>query len=294
MRWAVHIDYDTAGDLIKSAFAQRWRTKGASLMADLVTTDYLEIDPAQAERRQVYRMLVGSVVPRPIGWASTVDLNGRSNLAPFSFFTVVCVVPPMISLTIARNPDGSEKHTLKNVRQTGEFCFNIVTEPVWKEMVDSANGFPEGDSEFDKTGLTPIPCVKMKPPRVAEVPIHFECKLHQVIELGPNRHPLVIGEVVFMHVDPACMTNGYIDMRAQPGRPPQRLLLHDAWRDSGAQIRRRPAPITGIRIASFSLGRAVSWPARITSTHEVIYEPRHLQGRAARRRLGLHGRRRIF
>jgi flavin reductase (DIM6/NTAB) family NADH-FMN oxidoreductase RutF len=153
------------------------------------------------------------VVPRPIGWASTVDLDGRTNLAPFSFFTVVCVVPPMISLTIARNPDGSEKHTLKNVRQTGELCFNIVTEPVWKEMVDSANGFPEGDSEFAKTGLTPIPCVKIKPPRVAEVPIHFECKLHQVIELGPNRHPLVIGEVVFMHVDPACMTNGYIDMR---------------------------------------------------------------------------------
>ena len=175
--------------------------------------DYIEIDPAQVERRQVYRMLVGSVVPRPIGWASTVDADGRTNLAPFSFFTVVCVVPPMISLTIARNPDGSEKHTLKNVRQTGEFCFNIVTEPVWKEMVDSANGFPEGDSEFAKTGLTPIACVKITPPRVAEVPIHFECKLHQVIELGPNRHPLVIGEVVFMHVDPACMTNGYIDMR---------------------------------------------------------------------------------
>jgi flavin reductase (DIM6/NTAB) family NADH-FMN oxidoreductase RutF len=175
--------------------------------------DYIEIDPAQVERRQVYRMLVGSVVPRPIGWASTVDADGRTNLAPFSFFTVVCVVPPMISLTIARNPDGSEKHTLKNVRRTGEFCFNIVTEPVWKEMVDSANGFPEGDSEFDKTGLTPIPSVKIKPPRVAQVPIHFECKLHQVIELGPNRHPLVIGEVVFMHVDPACMTNGYIDMR---------------------------------------------------------------------------------
>ncbi len=107
-------------------------------------SDYLELDPAIAERRQVYRMLVGSVVPRPIGWASTVSGQGRTNLAPFSFFTVVCVVPPMISLTIARNPDGSEKHTLKNIRQTGEFCFNVVTEPVWKEMVNSANGFPGG------------------------------------------------------------------------------------------------------------------------------------------------------
>jgi flavin reductase (DIM6/NTAB) family NADH-FMN oxidoreductase RutF len=80
-------------------------------------------------------------------------------------------------------------------------------------MVDTANAIPEDDSEFENTGLTPIPSVKVKPPRVKEVPIHFECKLHQVIELGPNRHPLVIGEVVYMHVDPACMTNGYIDMK---------------------------------------------------------------------------------
>jgi flavin reductase (DIM6/NTAB) family NADH-FMN oxidoreductase RutF len=176
-------------------------------------SDYLEFDPAVAERRQVYRMLTGAVVPRPIGWASTMSADGRTNLAPFSFFTVVCVVPPMISLTIARHPDGSEKHTLKNLRQTGEFCFNVVTEAVWKEMVDSANAFPADDSEFDETGLTALPSVKIKPPRVKEVPIHFECKLHQVIELGPNRHPLVIGEVVLMHVDPACMTGGYIDMR---------------------------------------------------------------------------------
>jgi flavin reductase (DIM6/NTAB) family NADH-FMN oxidoreductase RutF len=175
--------------------------------------DYLEFDPAVTDKRQVYRLLTGSVVPRPIGWASTVNKKGVANLAPFSFFTVVCVVPPMISLTIARNPDGSEKHTLKNVRQTGEFCFNVVTEPVWMEMVDSANGFPQEDSEFDKTGLTPLASVKIKPPRVKEVPIHFECKLHQVMELGPYRHPLVIGEVVLIHVDPACMTDGYIDMR---------------------------------------------------------------------------------
>ena len=176
-------------------------------------SDYLEFDPAVADKRQVYRLLIGAVVPRPIGWASTVSHSGVANLAPFSFFTVVCVVPPMISLTIARNPDGSEKHTLKNVRDTGEFCFNVVTQPVWKEMVDSANAFPEDDFEFAETGLTPIPSVKIAAPRVKEVPIHFECRLQQVIELGPNRHPLVIGEVVYIHVDPACMTGGYIDMK---------------------------------------------------------------------------------
>jgi len=176
-------------------------------------SDYLQFDPATAERRQIYRLLVGSVVPRPIGWASTVSKIGVTNLAPFSFFTVVCVVPPMISLTIARNPDRSEKHTLTNIRDTGEFCFNVVTQPVWKAMVDSANAFPADDSEFSKTGLTPIPSVKVKAPRVKEVPIHFECKLERVLELGPYKHPLVIGEVVMMHVDPACMTGKYIDMR---------------------------------------------------------------------------------
>ena len=173
----------------------------------------LEIDPATTDARAVYRLLIGSVVPRPIGWASTVSAAGVANLAPFSFFTVVCVSPPMISLTIMRKPDGSEKHTLKNARGSGAFCFNVVTRPVWQEMVDSANGFPEDDSEFAETGLTPIPGVKVNAPRVKEAPIHFECKLERVLELGPNRHPLVIGEVIYMHVDPACMTGKYIDMR---------------------------------------------------------------------------------
>ena len=174
---------------------------------------YFEYDPALIDRRAIYRLLTGAVVPRPIGWVSTVSAAGITNLAPFSFFTVVCVVPPMVSLTIARNPDGSEKHTLRNVRDTQQFCVNVVTAPVWKKMVNSANAFPEEESEFHETGLTEMPAVKIKVPRVAEVPIHLECKLNQVIELGPHRHPLVLGEVVYFHVDPACITNGYIDMR---------------------------------------------------------------------------------
>ena len=174
---------------------------------------YFDYDPAAIDRTAVYRLLTGAVVPRPIGWASTVSAAGVTNLAPFSFFTVACVLPPMVSLTIARNPDGSEKHTLRNIRETQEFCVNVVTLPVWKQMVNSANGFSEDESEFDKTGLTEMPAMKIKAPRVAEVPIHLECKLNQVIELGPSRHPLVIGEVVYFHVHPVCTTNGYIDMR---------------------------------------------------------------------------------
>ena len=181
-------------------------------------SDYIKMDLADMDRREIYRLLTGSVVPRPIGWASTVNGQGVTNLAPFSFFTVVCVAPPMISLTIARNLDGTEKHTLKNINEVGDFCFNIVTTPQWKEMVDSANGIPEEESEFDTTGLVPIPSEKVQSPRVKDAPIHFECKLHQVIELGPNKHPLVIGEVGYFHIDQDCMTGGYIDMqKLEPG-----------------------------------------------------------------------------
>ena len=174
---------------------------------------FLEFDPNDLERREVYRLLTGSVVPRPIGWASTVSAAGVNNLAPFSFFTVVCVAPPMISLTIARNPDGSKKHTLINAEETGEFCFNVVTVANWKEMVDSANGIPADQSEFDATGLTPIPGVKIGAPRVKEAPIHFECKVDRVLELGPNKHPLLIGEVVYFHVSPDVMEGNYIEMK---------------------------------------------------------------------------------
>ena len=174
---------------------------------------YLEIDPAGAGEAEIYRLLTGAVVPRPIGWASTLSAHGVANLAPFSFFTVVCVAPPMISLTIGRRADGGEKDTLKNIRATGEFCFNVVTRAVFEQMVTTGNGFAEDISEFDQAGLTPIASVKVKPPRVKEVPIHFECKLHQVLEFGRKHNALVIGEVVYIHVDPACMTNGTVDMR---------------------------------------------------------------------------------
>ncbi len=174
---------------------------------------YLEFDPCDMERRAVYRLLTGSIVPRPIGWASSISKEGVHNIAPFSFFTCVCVAPPMISLTVARNPDGTKKHTLLNAEETGEFCFNVVTERHWEQMVDTANGIPAEESEFDATGLTPVPARKVGAPRIQDAPIHFECKTHKVVELGPNKHPLLIGEVVYFHVDPAIMTDGYIDMK---------------------------------------------------------------------------------
>jgi flavin reductase (DIM6/NTAB) family NADH-FMN oxidoreductase RutF len=169
-----------------------------------MTSHYLEFDPAIIEKRQVYRLLTGAVVPRPIGWASTLSKSGVTNLAPFSFFTVVCVIPPINSIPPHREAYAQERARDRRIllqRGDGRGV---------GEMVDSANAFPAGDSEFSETGLTPMPSVKIAAPRVKEVPIHFESKLERVLELGPNRHPLVIGEVVYMHVDPSCMTNGYI------------------------------------------------------------------------------------
>ena len=169
--------------------------------------NHIELDPSLIERPEIYRILTGSIVPRPIGWASTISKDGISNIAPFSFFTCVCVAPPMISLTIARNPDGSKKHTLINAEETGEFCFNLVSENLWEEMVDTANGF-----EFSEVGIESVPSVKVKTPRVKNSPVHFECKTSQVIELGPNKHPLLIGEVVYFHVSKEVFTGKYIDM----------------------------------------------------------------------------------
>jgi flavin reductase (DIM6/NTAB) family NADH-FMN oxidoreductase RutF len=119
-------------------------------------SNYLEFDPSSIDRRVVYRLLTGSVVPRPIGWTSTVSAAGVANLAPFSFFTVVCIIPPMVSLTIARNPAGNEKHTLKHIRQSGEFCINVVTQPVWTEMVDTANAVHERDSAANRAAIVKL------------------------------------------------------------------------------------------------------------------------------------------
>ena len=175
--------------------------------------NHKEFDPNQIERREIYRILTGSIVPRPIGWASTISKDGISNIAPFSFFTCLWVAPPMISLTIARNPDGSKKHTLINAEETGDFCFNLVAENLWEEMVDTANGYEVGISEFSEVGIESIPSVKVNSPRVKQSPIHFECKTHKVIELGPNKHPLLIGEVVYFHVSEEVLTGKYIDMQ---------------------------------------------------------------------------------
>ena len=164
----------------------------------------MEIAPDALSRRSLYKILIGSVVPRPIGWISTVNVGGQPNLAPFSFFNVVCPKPPTVLFCpMIRGTDGKAKDTLNNVKATSEFVVNIVSENLAAAMVASSVEIAPEVNEFELTGLATAPSIVVRPPRVAESLIHFECKLSQMIEIGnqPGGGSVVLGEIVHLHVD---------------------------------------------------------------------------------------------
>jgi flavin reductase (DIM6/NTAB) family NADH-FMN oxidoreductase RutF len=142
----------------------------------------MEIDPTTLPRQSIYKILTGSVLPRPIGWISSIDMDGRPNLAPFSFFNVVCSNPPTVLFCpLIRGTDGNPKDTLNNIRATNEFVINIVTEESINAMNATSIEGPPDLNEFEFAGLTLMPSVTVKPPRVKESPIHFECKGKQIV-----------------------------------------------------------------------------------------------------------------
>lgn len=182
----------------------------------------MEIDPAKLEIRNRYKLLIGGVVPRPIAFVSTVSPDGKLNLAPFSFFNGVGSNPLTILFCPANNADGSEKDTLRNCRPVeeggvGAFVVNAATERYARAVAGAAEGLDYGVSEFELVGLTPSPSAVVKPPRVAESPLAFECRTVQVVRTNPGAPAggnIVIGEVVHVyahddlvnerfHVDPA-------------------------------------------------------------------------------------------
>ena len=178
----------------------------------------MEADPATLPWKSVYKLMIGSILPRPIGWISTADAAGRTNLAPFSFFNAVASRPPTVLFCpTIREFDAGPKDTLRNVRTTGEFVVNIVTEALAEAMNISSTEFPPEVDEFLAAGLTPAPSVVVAPPRVAESPIHFECRVHQIVELGaePGAGAVVLGRIVHLHVDPSVLAgDDKIDLAA--------------------------------------------------------------------------------
>ncbi|MSQ49066.1 MAG: flavin reductase family protein [Betaproteobacteria bacterium] len=145
-----------------------------------------------------YKLLVGLVIPRPIGWVSTWNENGVANCAPFSFFNAISEEPPLCILSFNLRSDGAMKHTLKNIHRTGEYVVNLADEVTANAMHISSYEIPETESEFAKTGLTPVPATMVKHPRIGEAAASLECKVERCIEFGPERE-LVIGEILLIH-----------------------------------------------------------------------------------------------
>lgn len=160
-----------------------------------------------------YKLIIGSVLPRPIAFVSSTSPTGVNNLAPFSFFTVVAANPLTIAFCpMRRGPEALKKDTLVNIEASGEFVVNVVDESFVGPMNQCSADFAPDESEFDLCGFTTVASELVGPPRVAESPIQLECKLNQIVEVGdgPGGGALVIGTVVRMHVRDDLYQNGRI------------------------------------------------------------------------------------
>ena len=162
------------------------------------------IDPAELETKEVHKILLSSIAPRPIAFASTIDAKGSVNLSPFSYFNVFSSNPPILIFSPSRRVrDNTTKHTLENAKETKEVVINIVNHSIVEQMSKSSREYDKGVNEFLETGLTQVPSLKVKPPRVLESPISFECKVDNIVSLGDSggAGQLIIAKVVQIHIN---------------------------------------------------------------------------------------------
>jgi flavin reductase (DIM6/NTAB) family NADH-FMN oxidoreductase RutF len=190
----------------------------------------MDVIPSQLAHREFYRILIGAVGPRPIAWVSSLSASGQPNLAPFSFFNAVCSNPPLLAFAPAmRTPKksaaadsagtptlhaaGVPKDTLRNIRETGEFVINVVTFELAEAMNLTSGEYDASINEFEVAKLASAPSKSVKPPRVAESPVSFECKLYRILDFnpGPDGGSLVIGEIVSIHIDERHLKDGRLD-----------------------------------------------------------------------------------
>lgn len=164
----------------------------------------LTIEPGKISTADFHQYMLGAVAPRPIAFVSTIDKEGIPNLAPYSFFNCFSSNPPILVFSSNRKVQGNTtKDTLHNVMETGEVVINVVTYNIVRQAAVAGIEFPREVSEFEKTGLTPVPADLVKPFRVKESPVHMECKVNQIIPLGDNGGAghLIICEILRMHLD---------------------------------------------------------------------------------------------
>jgi flavin reductase (DIM6/NTAB) family NADH-FMN oxidoreductase RutF len=171
----------------------------------------MQLDPRDLEQSAIYKLLTGAVIPRPIGWISSLSEDGINNLAPFSYFNVVGDDPPHVMFSTSQN-NYINKDTLNNVLANKQFVVNMVTEELVEKMNSTAEPIPSKESEFELASLTPIASVRIKPMRVKESKITFECELVHHYSLENHRNggaTILIGRIVMMHFDDTVLLENY-------------------------------------------------------------------------------------
>jgi flavin reductase (DIM6/NTAB) family NADH-FMN oxidoreductase RutF len=173
------------------------------------------IDFQKLPPRESYPWLINAINPRPIAWVSSISAEGRTNLAPFSFFQGICASPPTLMFVGANDRAGKKKDSVVNVEQTGEFVVNVVSYALREPMNLTSAPLPHGESEFEKFNIATTPSVLVKPPRVSVSPVAFECKLDRIVRIGdgPLAGNVVFGTVLCAHVSEEIITDGAIDPR---------------------------------------------------------------------------------
>ncbi|MEO5961113.1 MAG: flavin reductase family protein [Opitutaceae bacterium] len=160
------------------------------------------LDFSQLAPRDAYAWMIGTILPRPIAWVSTISTDGRTNLAPFSFFQGVTANPPTLMFVPVNLRDGTKKDTVRNIEQVPEFAVNLVSFALAESMNATAALLPYGESEFEKFGIAMAASQRIRPPRVADAPVAFECKLERIVQIGegPLAANVVFGSILLAHV----------------------------------------------------------------------------------------------
>jgi flavin reductase (DIM6/NTAB) family NADH-FMN oxidoreductase RutF len=168
------------------------------------------IDFTALSPRDAYNWMANTITPRPIAWVSTISADGKTNLAPFSFFNGITGNPPTLMFSAVNNRAGVKKDTVRNIEATGEFVVNLVPHALTEKMNACAALLPYGESEFDAFAIAPAGSVRVKPPRVASAPVAFECTLHTILPVGEGAGAasVVFGRIVAAHVSEGILDAG--------------------------------------------------------------------------------------
>ena len=171
----------------------------------------MHIDLNAVDKKERYKLLMSSILPRPIALVTTQDDQGIVNAAPFSFFNIMASTPAIVVLGIDSKSPGVPKDTVRNMQLTKEFVINMVSEDIVEKMSLCSTPLPAGEDELKFSGLTAAPSIQVKPPRIAESPINMECRIVEILDIGHDRN-IVIGNIVHYHIDDQFYDaqNGYV------------------------------------------------------------------------------------